>query len=50
MTKERQEQFPLFRERIALSITKNEQIIQKTDEGISNPAHSSENDEEIICE
>ena len=36
-TKERQEQFPFFEERIALLLTKNERIARKTDEQISNP-------------
>ena len=38
MTKERRERFALFHEQIALSLTKNEQIAQKTDEQIPNPA------------
>ena len=37
MTKERWEQFALFQEQMALSLTKNEQFARKTDERILNP-------------
>ena len=37
MTKEQRERFALFHERIALSLTKNEQIARKTDERSPNP-------------
>ena len=37
MTKERLEQFALFHEQMALSLTKNEQFARKTDERILNP-------------
>ena len=37
-TKERQERFTHFHERIALSITKNKRIAQKSDKRIPNPA------------
>ena len=37
-TEEWQERFALFHNQIAISLTKNEQIVRKTDEQIPNPA------------